>query len=364
MNRQFLLNLCENYFIENDIYSQFTKKQIPIIKENIINEILNLNKYLLEYDIETYDMLADRNKITQTRIINRYLDYCFKDDSDIQNEFQSLDKFNNLNVVNEIFTGVDLALFGTFLTVVFLHKPIGDLAFKILSKIGRFFEGLGKFFIDSGRFFKFKYAIIRENNELCYRNCKVDPDTLSGLAYTYGKSFQFAINAKELAQVQCLSKCYLDYVIECIHLLSKSYFICLRNTSQFKDFQDMKADDLMKVMSSLELGSTCKEYFDYIKESFDNFYSLVDHVFDKEKDKQEAIQRLRDRISNARSEVANSKDLKKMYTSNTLPKKDYFKNDNLNNQQSKTNNPNFNNQQPKLNNPNFKPNNSNFKHNN
>ena len=109
------------------------------------------------------------------------------------------------------------------------------------------------------------------------------------------------VSASTVKEVDTLKECYVKYQILSIGQLFKAYFMCIQKTGDPSIISRLKDDDLMKVLSGLQLSTVCKEYFDMIKEAFDKFYALLDLIYEKESKKSEKLKELKDELIKSKS---------------------------------------------------------------
>jgi len=249
---------------------------------------------LRENDIELYDKLYDTNLIHQNRIIGSYLELEYGSD----------------NTLNESITALAaVAGLATLFGIIYRDR-VSNHMFLFAKKMGDFFEKVGNFLVKHSQSMKFRYVIIQQNISKCYRACGVTEKDITMFHYLATKKDIKFGTVKSISQGDCLRNCYIDYTIETIALLTKSYFICLKKTGAFADVQNTKPDDLLTMLSGLKLSSRCKEYYDLMKDIFDNFYSLLDYIYEKDQSSKDAqLQRLKLKLVESKKYVENIKSI-------------------------------------------------------
>lgn len=291
MDATFLGKIVKAYLKEHNIYSQFEQKDMPSIKNKIITELSDAILELREYDYELYEQLYNRSHGYQADIIKSYLNYTFQPDNEL---YESIEM-----IIGATLTGI--------ISLLYSNKVSGFIMRQI-HHIGEGFESVGKFLVKRGRYFKFRYAIVNKNAKECYAACGVDPKQLSGTTYLNIGDGGIGIGSKStLDAAECLSDCYVGHAIESINLLMQGYFVCLRNTGEYHQVSNANPDDLMKVVTGLELGNSCHEYYEMTKEAFDNFNSLLDFLYKTNySKKQKAMRQLKTTLIKAKKTVERS----------------------------------------------------------
>ena len=138
MDHYFLNGVAESFLMNHDVYLNSSKKQITVIKDRVIQEILGLTKDLQENDIELYNQIYDRSKGYQNQVISDYLTYCFGDQETI-------------NEIGVFEIGLGLSL----LVSMIYHKTITKSVMSVADKLGKGFEALGKKLVKMGRYKQF-----------------------------------------------------------------------------------------------------------------------------------------------------------------------------------------------------------------
>jgi hypothetical protein len=305
MDVRFLKEISEAYILDNKL-----KEIDPTCdSDSIATHLYELVVDLRENDIELYDMLYDRSKVTQQQIFKTYLDSVFEEIRPTQE--------NTEEVLTEF--GLESIGYGILMIIAyFTYKDIPKVLFGTLSKVGHFFESFGKAVSKQGRYFKFRYAIIQQNSKQCYVRCGITAENLSMTSY-------FAVSEKKplfkgmltttegLKQGTCLSECYLSSLVDVIALYMKSYFICMKTTGGDNNIGSFDPDEIMKVISKTNISAHCKPMYDQAHEAFKNFERVLSFIY---KDEQEAektkwINTLRSKLYQSKKEIEGSKDFNK-----------------------------------------------------
>jgi len=289
MDVRFLKTIAEAYVDQNRLHDKFTKEQI-------FEETYELIKELRDTDIDLYDHLYDTNLLQQQQIFKTYFDYKYNPDV-----LQEADPLTLLAI-----GGISALLFYIY------GDRINRAIFSAGQKIGDVQESIGKFLSKHGRYWKFRYAIIQQNSKKCYRVCGIDEKDLSMWSYfSTGGKRPIVSNAEAFKQGDCLKKCYVTYMIEALGLLSKSYFVCLKNTGGFDDIKNLRPDDMLKSVAGLQLSAACNDYFKELKAGFDSFNDLLDYVFGKDEvKKREALQQLKNKMIESRNEITKARNMR------------------------------------------------------
>lgn len=288
MDVRFLKTVSEAYIVKNRLQEELTADQL-------FEDVYSLMKELRETDIELYDHLYDAPKLQQESIISSYFD--------LQYNEEKLEEVGTLFMVGTILGGILTYVYGDRIT-----RSI----FKFGEKFGNLMLRIGKFITKKSRYWKFRYAIIEKNAKKCYVQCGVSESDIGTFHYlsTSSKSPSMA-SPKTFKQGQCLAACYVQYTIECINLLCKSYFVCLKKTGEFDQVQNLRGDDTLKILSGLKLSNTCVDYFKEMKELFDEFNDLLDYVYGKnEGKKKQAFQDLKNLLIQSKNEISRANNMK------------------------------------------------------
>jgi len=298
MDRRFLLDVCDAYLVDHNVYSEQPKKIISQVREKIVDEVLDLVHELRETDVELYDQLWDRTKLDQQQIIKTYLDYCYEEE-----------QLLNEDITTIVSTGM-LAFLVSWLSSGQISKTV----FRGVEEVGKWMEGLAGTLRRQGRYFKFRYAIIQRNVKRCYTQCGVEPKDIGFLTYTQLKHKGSLLTTQEaVSQGKCLRKCYIEYAIAAIALKTQNYFSCLRYTGAFDQIENIRDNELLTTITSVNLSSTCKSHFDDAKESFSRFNDLLDFVYgNNSQKKQEASRKLQTQLVGAKRQIKKVRNLQQI----------------------------------------------------
>jgi hypothetical protein len=297
MDVKFLNDISEAYIIDKDL-----KKLYPDCdSKSIADHLYELVKDLRETDIELYDKLYDRDKVTQQQIFEKYLNSVF---------FINKEEIDTLNEIG-LETGFGIL---TLIVMGLVRKPLARNIFSAISIVGKFFDSLGKKISTQGKYWKFRYAIIQQNSERCYRKCGVTQDNLAASSYLALTKDTMSTFISKLGdeQADCLSTCYVDDLVQSIGLFVKQYFICLKNTGT--NIRDTDPDEIMKLISKTNINSQCEQLYKDAKDAFSNFEKVLDFLYGQPElkhKKQKALDMLRGEIYKVRDEISNAKDFNK-----------------------------------------------------
>lgn len=285
MDVRFLKTISEAYIIQHSLQNKHTI-------DELFEDVYSLIKELRDTDIDLYDHLYDAPKLQQQGIISKYFDYQYG---------ETIEEFGLL---------IPEMVLGAILSYLYAHKMTKAI-FNFGDKFGRLMKKLGQFLTKKGRYWQFRYAIIEKNVEKCYKQCGVnDSDIRSSHYFSTGSKPGMISSVKGYEQGRCLAKCYVGYVIEAISLLCKSYFVCLRKTGDFSKVQNLRPDDILKVLSGLRLSNSCIDYFQEMRDLFNEFNDLLDHVYgEDEQEKRIEVQRLQNKMLQAKNEIVKSRNM-------------------------------------------------------
>jgi len=327
VDRRFLLEVCEGYFIDNNIYREFDKQQVKLIKETIINDVLSIVQELREDNIEIYNLLWDRSKVTQQQIISEYLDLQYKQLDPTDDEITPLNEgFLEplLTAVGSAFDfiiskGASIALatasswtgiLAGIIVFILGRKVITKKIFEFISGVGKLMSGIGKLLVSGGKKSTFTYAILHQTTKECYRNCSITPDMVDFLHYwSVKKEASWLATGRTHEVGHCLARCYINAIVETIALLSQYYFNCLKNADDVDVISQVNSstpDKLMSVLVGLNLSSACNEYLVNLQEAYQKLGLLLDFIYeDDQKSKADWANRIKQRIFESKDQVFN-----------------------------------------------------------
>ena len=220
-------------------------------------------------------------------------------------------------LISTIITG-KLSLTAFVITTVFLitsgqGKRLGRDIGMIVGSFGNSMEKVGKSIVKNGRYFRFRYAIIQKNAAQCYKEADITKEELGLIDHFIIGKIKFPVVTERMIKTSgILQDCFIAYSIKSIGLYMQAYFICLKKTGAFQDYERMNPDELMKIISGVQLSTACQEYHAEIREYVDKFYSLLDFAYsDDTSKKTKAIMTLRDEVIQARSQIARTKNFNK-----------------------------------------------------
>lgn len=161
---------------------------------------------------------------------------------------------------------------------------------KMLEKVGSGMQSIAGVLNQLGGYWKFRQAIIMKNTQICYSKCKVDTAKLDELNSITGKDYVKLKNTyNKLTPQFCLSECYVENYMQSLQLLAKSYFTCLKNIGNFsesiKNTRSTSLEDIHGLVVSvgkLDKFGECKQYYNMLYQGINEFYSLLDSLFDKD----------------------------------------------------------------------------------
>lgn len=287
MNIRFLKEISEAYVIDSGL------KQSP---EQIFDDLYDIVKLLQEHDVFLYNELYEATSLKQQRIFKNYLDKIYTDE----------------NIITEDGIVIPAPIILGSIVALLFGKTIAKTYYKLASTIGEAFETLGRFLARHGKYSQIRYAIIQENSRKCYVKCGVNkPSEIHILSYMTIKSSSSVGTKDSIEQGRCLRECYIEELIELIGLHMENYFACLKKTGGFEAVRQTDSDDIMKMISSTNIASVCESYYIAARDALDNFYRVLELVYDKrnEDDKRlEKINKLRSRVYESRQIVQRAND--------------------------------------------------------
>lgn len=304
MDVRFLKEISEAYVMDTEL---------DAFPEQIYNELYDITKYIQKNDVELYNELYESSRITQQKILKTYLDHIFELNIIPEEEVDQ-------ELINEI-EPITAAIGGLGLILTYLYrKGLTKGIMKIAAGAGKIFQNIGSFLINKGKYMQLRYSIIQENYKKCYLKCGVEkPSDISALSYTSISSSSTLTSKQASNQAECLRECYLDSLIEVICLHMEGYFACLKRTGNSAALQNAETDDIIKMISSTNIATSCSDYYNLAKEAIGNFYKILDLVYNDMNDddkKLEWMNKFRSKLFQTRGQV-------QKYNNNQLQKYEF-----------------------------------------
>jgi hypothetical protein len=302
MNFPFLKIISESYVLDNP--------GINVTQEQVFNELTYIAKTIQQEDPGLYNEIYELEKVRQQQLLKCYIDNICESSDLITNDAyitedldEAINEFVDLTIVLDYQTIlISLSAIITMLSA----KPLTKYIFKAASIVGKGLTSLGKSLSKQGKYATLRYSIIQENSRRCYVKCGLtDMSKLHLTAYMGIKQKTDLIPAVSREQAWCLRDCFLDSVIEIIALHMENYFACLKKTGGSAAISQTDSDDIMRMISNVNLSTACEGFYKEAKKGLDDFYSTIDLVFDKADDDKKLlwVNKLRSRIYDARNEV-------------------------------------------------------------
>jgi hypothetical protein len=302
MNFPFLKIISESYILDNP--------EISVTQDQVFNELTYIAKTLQQEEPGLYNEIYELEKVRQQQLLKRYIDNICESSGLITEDDFITDDLDE--AINEM---VDLTIVLNYQTILIAllalsgylaKKPITKFVFKMASSLGKGFVALGKSLTRQGKFAAVRYTIIQENSRRCYIKCGLtDFSKLHLLSYISLKQNVTQLPAATREQAWCLRDCFLESIIEVIALHMENYFACLKKTGGSAAIMQTDSDDIMRMISNVNLSTACEGFYKEAKKGLDDFYSTIDLVFDKADDDKKLfwVNKLRSRIYDARNEV-------------------------------------------------------------
>jgi hypothetical protein len=299
MDVRFLKEISEVYIMDSGL------EQTP---DQIFEDLFDIVKFLREYDLPLYNELYETTSLRRQKILKNYLDSIY-----IQEEV----------VIEEIAVTFSAGFILSSILALLMGKPAMRIGNKILSAIGESLETLGRKLARGGKYLQIRTAIIYENTRKCYAKCGItqpsDIHFFTPFAIKTSTSFG---GTETVEQGKCLRECYIEELIDLIGLHMENYFACLKRTGSFDVVQKTDSDDIMKMVSSTNVATTCESYYTAAREALDNFYRVLELVYDKldSNKRLEKINKLRSKIYESRQVIqrANDRDMNR-YSNEKFP---------------------------------------------
>ncbi|MFW6219386.1 MAG: hypothetical protein ACOC33_00830 [bacterium] len=309
MNKTFIDNMIDAYFLDNKIYESEN-----ITKEFVANKFLQDLREVREDDIDLYDEIYNLDKTCQYKFIKEYLDTYLKepqecDQETIEESILGLTAGAIKSIAAFMTTTPMLLLTSGIVLTLMITKPgsISNATFKTLSKVNDVFVKIGKSISKLGATSRMRYIVIKRNTEQCYKKCGINPKDVRISHYigtTKKEPWWGALSNRERANTgECLRECYITNMINVIDLYMKNYFECLQKSGV--DITDAE-NDIMKFISRIGSSSVCQGFYNEAKESYEMFEKILDLSYSEpihQQGKQQHIKELRERLYKSRVEA-------------------------------------------------------------
>jgi hypothetical protein len=300
MNFPFLKIISESYILDNP--------EISVTQDQVFNELTYIAKTLQQEEPGLYNEIYELEKVRQQQLLKRYIDNICESSGLITEDDFITDDLDE--AINEM---VDLTIVLNYQTILIAllalsgylaKKPITKFVFKMASSLGKGFVALGKSLTRQGKFAAVRYTIIQENSRRCYIKCGLtDFSKLHLLSYISLKQNVTQLPAATREQAWCLRDCFLESIIEVIALHMENYFACLKKTGGSAAIMQTDSDDIMRMISNVNLSTSCEGFYNEAKKGLEDFYSTIDLLFGKDDDDKKLfwINKLRSSVYDARN---------------------------------------------------------------
>jgi hypothetical protein len=259
MDVHFLREISEAYVIDSGV---------AIEPDQIFENLYGVVKHLQLYDTDLYNEMYKSSKVTQQQILKEYLDVDYKAETEIENLDESL-TFGLSGIL-------------VILSTLIFGKSAIRRELQGISWLSSYFEKFGKALARQSKYLQIRYAIIYKNTSKCYTKCHVTSnDDIKFLTHFSIKSNSRFSSGASAEQGRCLRECYIDSLIDLIALHMESYFACLKLTGGDAAVKGSDADDIMRMIASTNVSSMCEDYYKAARESLDNFYKVLEFVYEK-----------------------------------------------------------------------------------
>ena len=309
MDTRFLKIISESYVLDNPT--------INITEEQIYNELSYISKTLQTYDPELYDELYETEKVRLQQILKRHIDYICESSGlivlpeNFTEDFDDVIEESMPEIIGNFILSHPASVTAVIAAIVTLtRKPLSKFTFKTLSTIGKGIASLGSFLTRQGKYLSLRYAVIQENFKKCYVKCNLtDMKDLNVLTYISMKEGAAHTSANARKQALCLRDCFLENLIDVIALHMENYFACLKKTGGSSAISNTDSDDIMRMISSTNIATSCEEFYKASKSALTTFYTLLDLVFEPnvhDDEKLKWVNQLRTRVYESRQSVLRS----------------------------------------------------------
>ena len=307
MEQSKIKNIITDYLTDHSVYHLESKAF-----DQLFTEVINILHHVREHDADfLYNNFNNSHLFQQQKVICMLLDnICINEEIKLVDFIPDIIKQHpSVAVVSLIITGL-LSKY---------RAPITRGTMSFLSKLGKVIEQVGKFITHQGRYSQFRYAIIQQNSEKCYKACGItDVHNIKPMQY-----FNYHVDKSEnLAVGKCLAQCYIQQQIEISMMLLRLYLICLKNTNKFNNIGTLDDAQIYTLFFHPEtstkkyvLSGSCEEYFTLISKTFNVFNDLLSYVYSEERFRRETMNQLYNQIKQVKNEVSRTdiKILKKKY---------------------------------------------------
>lgn len=322
MDRQFLSEVTKGYLTNHNVYKDHPK-DIDMINKTIYDDLIETIDLIYDVEEDLYEEVKHMKKTDQYRIFEIYLDSSYKStDFEVVNEGVITGTISYLlggiwSIAVGLPSPIQIPLIILTLIVIGLNRePITRRTFQFLKIVCNKLDGLGDI-LKKTRVTKFRYAVLQQNVESCYRKCgitnlKKDIKWSDYFSKGVGDDPGIILLLNDQKKTQCLIHCYVKHEIDKVKLVTKMYFACLRNTQNFDSIKNLSSTKLLAVLSkdsaehrnlNFAMQSSCAEYFDIISESINTIHDLIKFFYKDKTTQQELIMTLQKDIDNVKQDV-------------------------------------------------------------
>ena len=215
------------------------------------------------------------------------------------------------NVVLHFYAHFSAYSYLVFIIFIWVYrKTISKTLVHTLFHIGKVCETSGTWLSKQGRYAKFRYAIIEKNRTECYKKCGIkDLDKDINVNYYLNKHSGDAVKDKT---VTCLSQCYLEIEIKKVQLITKLYFVCLRQTNAFNEFKKLSTAQTYEILlksnmehrnKSYAVSSACGDYYNVLNQNMIVINDLIGYLFKNKMTQQELRMTIQKNIDETKTSV-------------------------------------------------------------
>jgi len=199
------------------------------------------------------------------------------------------------------------------LVIYWKRRQISKRVFQIIRYIGAVSEKVGDFLQRKGRFARFRYVVLQENVERCYRRCGITNLSRDINVKDY---FNKYAGDSGSANAQCLANCYVEHEVAKVKLVMKMYFVCLRQTGAFDNIKELSTERLTTALMADQneqqtkrqldiVGTACVEYFAIIHRSMQSINSMIEYFYSDRQTQQKFIMTIQKDVDEVKRRVSN-----------------------------------------------------------
>jgi len=269
----------------------FDRPNLNVARETVYDDVKHVLDELYETDVETYNLFYEMPVLSKIEVLERYLDYQYRQQEDCQ--------INEISAVHII-----APLLAYLWYKIYKGSVITKAIYKTFALIGETFEKIGNFLRKYGSRPRIKYEIINKTLEDCLRKAGIkDTKDVSIPVYSYIRKGTGHVPAtqEEIEQANKLRECYTENFIKQLVLLAEIYFQCLKDVDKLNEFAKTAEPDILLTLQAVPRAfkGSCMVIYQQLQDGLDKFRMYVEYIYPDPVDQDHIISSFRNGLSKA-----------------------------------------------------------------